>query len=251
MGGEHKLYTPGWMTTYGSEVKPIPGVIDLWLIDLDSAAPPISDLLDKDERTRTSRFVFPSDARHFAAARGYLRLVLGKYLHCAPDSMVFEYGQWGKPFLQLATAQRLAFNLAHSNGYALIAVGWAESLGVDIEAVRPIENWRDVAANTFAPGETKSLLALAEGIQLDGFFATWTRKEAIIKLWGEGLSADLKAFEVSTDPDSGTCHLKINRSDSRLENIQLSAFKPTPHFWAAIAVPAAATETTLRFWRLP
>jgi len=244
------LYTPKWTTTSGSCVAPTPGVIDLWLIDLDCAPPSITDLLDKDERMRASRFAFSSDARHFMAARGYLRLVLGKYLRCAPASIVFECGQWGKPFLQAAVARGLAFSLAHSDGHALVAVGLAESLGVDLEAVRPFENWRGVAISTFAPGETKSLLALAQDTQLDGFFATWTRKEAVIKLWGEGLSADLKTFEVSIDPETPTCLLKLIRPDSRLESIQLWAFRPMSRFWAAVAAPAAATDVKLRFWRL-
>jgi 4'-phosphopantetheinyl transferase len=249
-GGERKLYTPRWMTPSGSSVEPIPGIIDLWLIDLDSAAPSVTDLLDKDERMRASRFVFSSDAQHFQAARGYLRLVLGKYLRCAPASIVFEYGQWGKPFLQAEAARHLAFNLAHSDGHALVAVGLTESLGVDIEAIRPFENWRDIAVSTFAPGEVKSLLALAQDTQLDGFFATWTRKEAIIKLRGEGLSADLKAFEVSTSPEPSDDLPRLIRPNSRLESIQLWTFRPTSRFWAAVAAPAAATDVKLRFWHL-
>ncbi len=242
--------TPKWTTCSGSCAEPTPGVVDLWLIDLDSAASSITDLLDKEERMRAARFAFSKHARHFMAARGYLRLILGKYLRCAPASIAFRYGQWGKPFLQAATAQPLAFSLAHSDGHALVAVGLAESLGVDLEAVRPFENWRDVAISTFAPGEVESLLALDQDARLDGFFATWTRKEAIVKLWGEGLSADLKTFEVSTDPDTSTCLLNLPRTGGRFESIQLWAFRPLSRFWAAVAAPAAATDVKLRFWRL-
>jgi hypothetical protein len=67
-----KLYAP---TTPELNVEALPGIIDLWLIDLTSVTPSTTGLLNKDERTRASRFSFLSDARHFEAARGYLRLV--------------------------------------------------------------------------------------------------------------------------------------------------------------------------------
>jgi 4'-phosphopantetheinyl transferase len=126
-----------------------PPLFDVWLFDLDQNATSVIETLDE----RASRFIFPIDSRRYAAAHGYLRIVLAQYLQCEPSSITFEYGQWGKPALPTAITKRLSFNLAHSGGFALLAVGVTESIGVDLEFMRPFENWREVAGSTFAPGE--------------------------------------------------------------------------------------------------
>ena len=55
--------------------------------------------LSADERGRAARFHFERDRKHFIAARGLLRELLGRYLARAPASLRFAYGPRGKPFL--------------------------------------------------------------------------------------------------------------------------------------------------------
>jgi 4'-phosphopantetheinyl transferase len=177
-----------------------------------------------------------------------LRILLGTYLGCAPEAVAFQYGAWGKPTLRAPAGEGLAFNLAHSGGQALIAVGRTEALGIDIEVIRPVADWRDIATRTFAPGEVDALLSLPRHKQMDGFFACWTRKEAIIKFWGEGLSVDLASFEVNLNPLAGAHLTRIERSGQDVSDIQLYGFKTDPNTWAALAAPANSTGP--RFWLL-
>jgi 4'-phosphopantetheinyl transferase len=109
-------------------------------------------------------------------------------------------------------------------------------------------DWLDIATRTFAPGEISALLSLSPHKQIDGFFACWTRKEAIIKFWGEGLSADLASFEVGLDPLAAARLIKLERRGRDVSDIKLYAFKTDLNTWAALAAPANSTRP--RFWLL-
>jgi len=246
------LFTPSWTSLRSPREAPAlsPSWLDLWLVDLDHPPPSIIGLLDAEERARAERFVHDRDARRFAATRGALRFVLGAYLERGPEEIAFELGPWGKPALASPSAVDFSFNLAHSGGHALIGVGLAASLGVDLEAMRPIDDWRDLAEHTFAPGEARSVIALPPTEQMDGFFACWSRKEAVIKYWGEGLSADLQSFEVSTHPAEPARLISTTRPATRASDIRLWSFKPVADAWAAVAAPATPQKLSLRYWRL-
>ena len=221
--------------------------LDLWFLDLDNAPEAVTSVLDGKERERAARFVKHLDGARFTAARGYLRTLLAVSLDCRPQDIEFIYGEWGKPALSATGDQSIAFNLAHSRNKAVVAIAQAESVGADIEAIRPIDDWRDFAERTFAPAERRRLFALPESIHLDGFFATWTRKEAVIKFWGQGLSADLQSFEVTVGPDQPSSLLW--RADPSLAHADLWAFKPCAGFWAAAACTARQISE-LRLFRL-
>src|SRR5580692_9491374 len=54
------------------------------------------------EKERATRFIFERDRDRYIAARGILRDLLGKYLHCTSQSIEFVYGPYGKPALAAA-----------------------------------------------------------------------------------------------------------------------------------------------------
>src|SRR4051794_15617965 len=76
----------------------------------------LSHLLQGDERSRTQRFVHPTDRAHFIVARGMLRLILSRYVAIAPEKLQFSYSSHGKPYLKPEHGkQPICFNLSHSN----------------------------------------------------------------------------------------------------------------------------------------
>src|SRR5262245_26819819 len=66
---------------------------------LDSQSEEFRDSLSVDEQQRAARFHFEKDRRHFIAARGFLRRILGQYLRANPAELRFTYNQFGKPAL--------------------------------------------------------------------------------------------------------------------------------------------------------
>jgi 4'-phosphopantetheinyl transferase len=178
--------------------------VDIWKVHLDQTALENSDanVLSKVEQARASRFHFEKDRIHFTRCRSTLRHLLALYLTIPSAQIQFEYLAGGKP--QLAPAQNpnaLQFNVSHSGGMALIAIGSQHRLGVDIEKMRRDIDAEVLAERFFSGRERAGLRTLPEGLRVRGFFACWTRKEAFLKATGTGLSFPLADFSVTTHPD--------------------------------------------------
>ncbi len=179
------------------------GRVDVWRVRLDEpAAGSEASVLSPDEIARAGRFHFEKDRIHFTRCRYALRSLLTCYLAIPATEIRFEYLASGKP--QLADKQNprgLQFNVSHSAGTALIAIGSEHRLGVDIEKIRDDVDTTALAERFFSLRERAGLQALPDHLRVPGFFACWTRKEAFLKATGDGLSFPLADFSVTTHPD--------------------------------------------------
>jgi 4'-phosphopantetheinyl transferase len=90
---------------------------------------------------------------------------------------------------------RLEFNLAHSDGDAVIAVANGASVGVDIELRRPVDDVDTLAKVVFSDVERRELERACDPAL--AFLHGWTRKEAYVKALGLGLGAPLTEISVS------------------------------------------------------
>lgn len=171
----------------------------VWRVDLDDHAG--FDLLTADERERAERFVRAEKRHEFTVARSALRSVLGEALDTDPREVVFGYGEHGRPQLDgeqaLGPGRPLNFNLSHSSGMALIAVGQAEQLGVDVEERSDGRPLGRLAQRFFSHREILEYRSFAESEAVDVFYRGWTRKEAYLKAWGTGLTFSSRGFSLS------------------------------------------------------
>jgi 4'-phosphopantetheinyl transferase len=215
--------------------------VHLWLLALDGAVPAVEALLAPDEQQRASRFVFEADARRYRAAHGLLRRVLAHYLDAPAASLRFELGPAGKPHLAGAHAgSGLHFNLSHSGPHGLLGLA-RHAIGVDIEQARPMPDMHALARANFASVEVRALLALPAPLQQDGFFACWTRKEAVVKALGGGLSIPLADFDVSVDPrDAARLHALPGHAPTSAWT--LWGERARPGVWTAVAVAVGQAE---------
>lgn len=174
----------------------------LWLFDLDPPAPELAterSVLAPDEIQRADAFVFERHRERYALGRATLRRVLSGYLGVAPRTLSFSYGPAGKPRLTGATG--LEFNLAHSRDFGLLAVARGQEVGVDLEVVRPMADAENVAETFFSPTEVAELGRTTPDERALAFFRLWTRKEAVLKALGEGITSDgLRRMEVGCHP---------------------------------------------------
>ena len=178
--------------------------VHVWSAGLDLPAvelAALAALLDEDESLRARRFHFERDRRHFTAARGFLRLLLGRYLDAPPAGLRFGYGVRGKPFVAAPVGSSLCFNVSHSYGRALFAFACGREVGIDLEAgARLGDDWPGLVRRIFSARERSELFSLPAERQRAAFLNGWTRKEAFLKATGQGLVDGLQSIEVTLDP---------------------------------------------------
>ncbi|NTX62288.1 4'-phosphopantetheinyl transferase superfamily protein [Myxococcus sp. CA051A] len=151
-------------------------------------------LLDSGEREKQKRFRFERHQRQYLVSHALVRLTLSRYAPVAPSAWSFSTNAYGRPEVRGEWGARLRFNLSHTDGMALVAVGLDAELGADVEdAQRPGETV-EIADHFFAPPEISALRALPAAEQRGRFFEYWTLKESYIKARGAGLSLPLDQF---------------------------------------------------------
>ena len=157
-----------------------------------------AELLTPDESARAARFYFERHQNRYVVGRGVLRTLLGAYLHLAPETIRFAYGPQGKPDLSHNFPDSdLCFNLAHSEGLALVAVTRSASIGVDVERVRRLPEFNELVNRFFSPRESELFAKVPEAEKPQAFFNLWTRKEAWLKATGDGIASLLPEVNVS------------------------------------------------------
>lgn len=178
--------------------------VHVWRVPLDVPRDVVADLvplLSDEENARARQMLCDTAGRRFIASHGALRRILSRYRHERPEQIRFVTDARGKPHLaSLAGAPTLRFSLSHSGESALVAVAEDRDVGVDIERIRPLSAWREIAARYFSKQERAALCALPQDRALDAFFQGWTRKEAYCKALGQGVSQRWRQFNVSLTP---------------------------------------------------
>ncbi len=186
----------------------MPGPVDVWfaheaLLDDARVAARLEGLLDADERARRDRMAHESGRRQQLLARAMQRDVLSRYEPAiAPTDWRFERSAGGRPGLAPAFAPTgLNFNVAHTPGMAVMAVGRVARIGVDIEA-RDKRVPLPVARRYFSQREADALDALAPEARPHRFLRLWTLKEAYLKAVGEGLAGGLDRMTFTLGEDA-------------------------------------------------
>jgi len=185
--------------------------------------------------------VFPRDQQRFALARAALRCTLGQALGLPPQSLEFDYGAHGKPALAGAAAARLGFNVSHSGAVALVGLVQGGEIGVDVEAHRAMTDRDALVRRFFSPAENAAYIALEEADRQRAFFDAWTRKEAVVKALGQGLSFPLREFDVSLAAAPGGL-LRLRDQAGEASGWCLAGFEPAPGHSAAVVVPGRACQ---------
>jgi 4'-phosphopantetheinyl transferase len=125
-------------------------------------------------------------------------------------------------------------------------VGWNREVGVDVEAVRALEDIDGLAASCFSPTERAALAAVPADRRLEAFYDGWTRKEAFVKLLGDGLSRPLDSFDVTLTPGQPARLVRV--AGERTDRWSLQAIEVGPGYRGALASEGPAATVHLREW---
>ncbi|QGG94764.1 4'-phosphopantetheinyl transferase family protein [Actinomarinicola tropica] len=149
-------------------------------------------LLDDEDRARLPRMDRDVRAR-LLARRAVLRQVVATELAVVPASLALERID-GRLVVHTDDGRTARPSTSSSGDIGLVALADGP-VGVDVEARAPVPEAADIARDLFHPDEVR-WIGEGEG-QLERFLAVWVRKEAVVKLSGEGLQRDLRTFRVA------------------------------------------------------
>lgn len=166
----------------------------------------LSALLSHEEAARAERFISDVHTRHFIAARGILRRLLGNYLAMLPGDLIIRRDRQGKPYIDNPeAAPPLCFNLSHSRGVALFGFSVDRRLGVDVEYIDPGRNPEKLARRFFRPEEFGAVMAATGAARQELFFRYWTIKEAYLKAVGDGIG---RLGDVAVQESPAGCRIR-------------------------------------------
>jgi 4'-phosphopantetheinyl transferase len=219
------------------------GEIHVFAFALDAAEARLAELesmLSPVEVERAARFHFVRDRRRFIVAHANLRTILGRYLKCDPRAIALRSGPHGRP--ELAGMHRhdgIRFNLSHSHELAIVGVQKDSTIGVDVERIRPFPAAIDVADIHFTPAEREHLRSLPPSDIVPAFFSYWTRREAILKSVGHGLTRSLDDFTLAPPPVNRP-ELLPGRAGEGADRWCMTLPSPASGYVAALSTPAPA-----------
>lgn len=203
-------------------------VIEEFRSELDG----LLSLLRPEEHERALRFLRDEDRLRYSVGRLLLRDVTSSLTGDSREGLNIRLDKHGKPFIPDGPA----FNLSHSGSIVLIGVCEQPFVGVDIEAVRCIDDMESLASMCFSADELNRFYSLPREDRTGAFFRIWTRKEALVKAIGKGLKIDLKTFSVSPERSDRNQLLSLPGEASSTGAWSIFDVPVSPGYEAAVAV---------------
>jgi 4'-phosphopantetheinyl transferase len=231
----------------------LPDAVHVWCAALDP--PPESvrqcaELLSSDELARAARLRFMEHRRRFVVAHGVLRQILARYAEGDPLRLRFRYEPRGKPRLVGSDGDhRISFAISHSAEVALVAVTQARELGVDVERLPSIDLAHGIAERYLCPAEQETLGATPDDAKAKLFLTYWTRKEALLKTTGDGLSRPVDRLDVSGIAGALPCLLTIPDGSGVMRPLAVMDLKPAVGYIGALAVEGRGWQPTCWRWK--
>jgi 4'-phosphopantetheinyl transferase len=189
-------------------------------------------LLNDPELARARQYQFASDADRSLLGAVLLRITAARHIGVGPADVGIDRtcrrcgAQHGRPQLP---GSGLYASVSHSGDIVAVALTSAGPVGVDVEAVRIID-FAAVIESVCVPAERGEVRSAIE------FYTFWTRKEAVLKATGEGLSRPMTDLQV-TPPRSPPALLALGNGTP--PPCQLADISVGDGYHAAIAVLAA------------
>jgi 4'-phosphopantetheinyl transferase len=146
-------------------------------------------LLSSIEATKVERFHRKQDQDASILGKVLLAQGLVSLRHNKSLIKKLAYTEHKRPHIE---GLALDFNITHSHPCVATAISTACRVGIDVEAMRPIEEF---AFEQFFCAEELDWM----GDDIERFYTLWTRKESVIKAAGKGVYHDLPAINILGD----------------------------------------------------
>lgn len=239
--------------SFGLDSSFMPGDVHVWRADFDQAGVDTRFLncLSADERRRAGQYRNEQGRRHFVLGRAILRDILSRYMHQSPKDIEITYGEAGKPAVAgFQAGSPLEFNLSHSAGLALYGFSANIRIGVDLEKIREMLDRDAIVRRFFCESEAAAYFRLAPQEREGAFFRSWTRKEAVLKALGDGLTRSLRSIEVTLSPGEAPRLLSVSARALDARSWTLADLAPAEGYAAALAAQGPIEAITCYDWNM-
>lgn len=225
---------------HSSMLKLLDNEVHIWSYSIDPEVvniEPYQTLLSFKEVIRKNKYTTQALKDKYTISRGRLRRILSKYLSISSETIDFSYSNFGKPsIVSSQNAESVFFNLSHSNNLALCIVSSIPNIGVDVELRKPIQDVLDIAKLVCTEEEYQILLGDGEKNLQKNFYRIWTRKEAVVKALGVGLSCSLDCLSVTFLENDSPKLLKLNWKEESLDGWYLGDLNMRGDYTGAYAI---------------
>ena len=195
--------------------------IHIWAVDLDRLkllGYGADQMLPESERDRSKRFRFEIISVRYVKCHYLLRVLLGQYLGTDFYHQEFNRNKHGKPSLKNEDNNNsIYFNLSNSENICVFVFTEDGDIGVDVEKIHDLPNMDRIVERFFSPLENEKFRSLPEHSRKKTFFKYWTRKEALLKAMGRGLSFPLDEVNVVPDKIDETSDFFIRTKERNAE----------------------------------
>jgi 4'-phosphopantetheinyl transferase len=214
-------------------------IVRVWVIrtDLpDSMVASLERLLDDGERERADAFGRADLRARFVAARGAIRMIVGRELRIAPEQVRWQLGQRGKPLLGQAGPH---VSMSRSGELAALALAGTRRVGVDVQRIEAGLDPVRMSERFYPVAEASYVATAGPDGQADRFTRLWARKEACVKVSGGLLLSGLR-LSVFTDGEHLSGEIPVSDPGGPLPGPYLVKDVRVPAgFHAAVAVEGA------------
>jgi len=139
----------------------------------------------------------------------------------------------GSPF-------KLHFNISHSGSKILVAIGFNSDVGIDVEKIIPDFDTDGFAEANYHANELVHFRTLKNSDESDYFYRIWTRKEAWLKLTGEGINDKLKELDFSGKTST------VPLPPHGHHDLYMTSWNESPEYIATLA--AFSNSSNIRFF---
>jgi 4'-phosphopantetheinyl transferase len=168
---------------------------------------------------------------------------LGSYLGVDPLRVEIQHGAHGRP--ELAPVHKLCFNLSHTTGVAVCAIGRTRAIGVDVEALDRRALSTGLIERALALREATRVMRAEAGEHTEMFLHYWTVKEAYAKALGVGLGLDLREVRVQGSIDRPRLDLPGGSGEWRVRRL-----RPLPGVIGAVVADGGPWRMRVRELRI-
>ena len=202
----------------------------------------LENYLTSTELQRAKRYHFEKDRNRFIICRSILKILLAEQIGLEVYEISIDIHPNKKPYL--SSHPSVFFNVSHAGEYALIAIG-KNIVGVDVEKVDQDYDYSETIPHIFNKTEIDILSATTDLKRT--FFKFWTRKEAIVKATGIGISDDFAQI-----PASDGLHVLESELLGNIPNLLVLSFDLDEHYIGSVAFEGKNKDVkTLHFSPLP